>query len=48
MRGSARHPVNDKVNMTMNSPKTPVAPVRLTSFSHVGGCGCKVAPGLLT
>jgi selenide,water dikinase len=34
--------------MTMNSPKTPVAPVRLTSFSHGGGCGCKVAPGLLT
>jgi selenide,water dikinase len=32
----------------MNSPKTPAAPVRLTSFSHGGGCGCKVAPGLLT
>ena len=32
----------------MNSPKTPVAPVRLTSFSHGGGCGCKVAPGLLS
>ncbi len=32
----------------MNSPKTPVAPVRLTSFSHGGGCGCKVAPGVLS
>ncbi|MET0383385.1 MAG: selenide, water dikinase SelD [Burkholderiaceae bacterium] len=25
---------------------TPI-PVRLTSFSHGGGCGCKVAPGVL-
>ncbi|MCX7167726.1 MAG: selenide, water dikinase SelD [Rhodocyclales bacterium] len=32
----------------MNSPKTPSVPVRLTSFSHGGGCGCKVAPGLLS
>lgn len=23
------------------------APVRLTSFSHGGGCGCKIAPGVL-
>ncbi len=23
-------------------------PVRLTSFSHGGGCGCKIAPGLLS
>ena len=32
----------------MNSPTTPTTPIRLTSFSHGGGCGCKVAPGLLT
>ena len=32
----------------MNFPKTPTAPVRLTAFSHGGGCGCKVAPGLLS
>ena len=32
----------------MNSPSIPPASVRLTSFSHGGGCGCKVAPGLLT
>ena len=25
----------------------PVAPLRLTSFSHGGGCGCKIAPGVL-
>ncbi len=25
-----------------------VAPVRLTSFSHGGGCGCKIAPGVLS
>lgn len=23
-------------------------PIRLTSFSHGGGCGCKIAPGVLT
>jgi selenide,water dikinase len=27
----------------MNAPET----LRLTSFSHGGGCGCKIAPGLL-
>jgi selenide,water dikinase len=32
----------------MNSPNTSTTPIRLTSFSHGGGCGCKVAPGLLT
>jgi len=25
-----------------------VAPFRLTQFSHGGGCGCKIAPGILT
>jgi len=29
----------------MNAPDP--APVRLTSFSHGGGCGCKIAPGML-
>ena len=24
------------------------APLRLTSFSHGGGCGCKIAPGVLS
>ena len=24
------------------------APIRLTQFSHGGGCGCKIAPGILT
>ena len=28
----------------MNAPET----LRLTSFSHGGGCGCKIAPGLLS
>lgn len=32
--------------MTSTSPTTP-APLRLTSFSHGGGCGCKIAPGVL-
>jgi len=26
----------------------PSGPVRLTSFSHGGGCGCKIAPGVLS
>ena len=30
----------------MNAPD-PV-PLRLTEFSHGGGCGCKIAPGVLT
>ena len=30
----------------MNAPVSP-GPLRLTSFSHGGGCGCKIAPGLL-
>ena len=30
--------------MTTSSP----APLRLTSFSHGGGCGCKIAPGVLS
>ncbi len=29
------------------TPATP-APIRLTSFSHGGGCGCKIAPGVLS
>ena len=29
----------------MNAPDRP--PLRLTQFSHGGGCGCKIAPGVL-
>jgi selenide,water dikinase len=29
-------------------PMNPLAPLRLTSFSHGGGCGCKIAPGVLS
>ena len=28
-------------------PAQPAAPVKLTSLSHGGGCGCKIAPGVL-
>jgi selenide,water dikinase len=31
----------------MNDTTLPKAPLRLTSFSHGGGCGCKIAPGVL-
>ncbi|MEO6017772.1 MAG: selenide, water dikinase SelD [Polaromonas sp.] len=30
-----------------DTPKTPAVP-RLTSLSHGGGCGCKIAPGVLS
>jgi selenide, water dikinase len=30
----------------MNARTSP-GPIRLTSFSHGGGCGCKIAPGVL-
>src|SRR3982751_6316073 len=29
-------------------PLPGAAPLRLTSFSHGGGCGCKIAPGVLS
>jgi selenide,water dikinase len=35
----------------MNAPVAAspgAAPLRLTSFSHGGGCGCKIAPGVLS
>src|SRR5882672_6224785 len=31
----------------MNAPEHPAEP-RLTSLSHGGGCGCKIAPGVLS
>jgi selenide,water dikinase len=36
------------MNADTASPAAPdLAPLRLTSFSHGGGCGCKIAPGVL-
>ncbi|MFA9217865.1 MAG: selenide, water dikinase SelD, partial [Sphingomonadaceae bacterium] len=32
----------------MNTPTSPTAQPRLTSLSHGGGCGCKIAPGVLS
>jgi selenide, water dikinase len=32
----------------MNTPETPTSEPRLTSLSHGGGCGCKIAPGVLS
>ena len=34
------------MNARVNAPEKPVEP-RLTSLSHGGGCGCKIAPGVL-
>lgn len=33
---------------TKTSIESTLAPIRLTSFSHGGGCGCKIAPGVLS
>ena len=33
--------------MTLSSSSPPAAEPRLTSLSHGGGCGCKIAPGVL-
>lgn len=32
----------------MNGPESTSTAVRLTSLSHGGGCGCKIAPGVLS
>ncbi|MDI1339199.1 selenide, water dikinase SelD [Polaromonas sp.] len=34
--------------MNAPTPLTVAAPPRLTSLSHGGGCGCKIAPGVLS
>ena len=44
----------DHPDRTLMNAKTSAAapldalPLRLTSFSHGGGCGCKIAPGVLS
>src|SRR5437868_2512768 len=40
----------DPIPMSTPTAACPVpsAPLRLTSFSHGGGCGCKIAPGVLS
>ena len=43
----AAAPTADLTEPTMNAPSSP-PPIRLTSFSHGGGCGCKIAPGVLS
>src|SRR3954447_25346884 len=32
----------------MNAPDRAPPPIRLTEFSHGGGCGCKIAPAVLS
>ncbi|MCE9658994.1 MAG: selenide, water dikinase SelD [Burkholderiales bacterium] len=53
--GGALRQSNFRFRTTAMSPASPVecavpgaAPLRLTSFSHGGGCGCKIAPGVLS
>jgi selenide,water dikinase len=36
-----------KTNELLATPDGASEPIRLTEFSHGGGCGCKIAPALL-
>jgi selenide,water dikinase len=36
------------MNDSASHPAASDTPLRLTSFSHGGGCGCKIAPGVLS
>src|SRR6187431_2768664 len=40
---NAGKPTTDTMEQAMNT----MAEIRLTSFSHGGGCGCKIAPSVL-
>jgi selenide,water dikinase len=43
-------PIEECAGTTSNNRKpmsTPIETIKLTSFSHGGGCGCKIAPGVL-
>src|ERR1035437_7416858 len=39
--------MSKKSSLTLTAPTMPVEPIKLTSLSHGGGCGCKIAPGVL-
>ena len=41
-------PTPNTVSTAAPASAAPLAPLRLTSFSHGGGCGCKIAPGVLS
>ena len=36
-----------KPKVPMDDASSKAQPVRLTSLAHGGGCGCKIAPGVL-
>jgi selenide,water dikinase len=40
--------LNQSLNQSTRSDATNQDAIRLTSFSHGGGCGCKIAPGILS
>ncbi len=39
--------IKTSVTSPATAPEVPAEPIRLTSLSHGGGCGCKIAPGVL-
>ena len=42
------HPSSTGSSGALSAAHATAAPLRLTSFSHGGGCGCKIAPGVLS
>ena len=47
-RGNSRENSRTMTSSNPNSPGAAVPEPRLTSLSHGGGCGCKIAPGVLS
>jgi selenide,water dikinase len=46
-RAALRQPVEFTALPRVKPVNAVASPVRLTAFSHGGGCGCKIAPGIL-
>ena len=53
MRSNTHERIDNHIDKRINKRTDPMTDlktpdIRLTSFSHGGGCGCKIAPGVLT
>lgn len=46
--GTIRAMTHIPIDVTRVQPDSATAAIRLTAFAHGGGCGCKIAPGLLS
>src|SRR5437879_13715885 len=49
VRARTRSCGSERINLSLEDPvMNATTEIRLTSFSHGGGCGCKIAPGVLS